>query len=123
MHAGGEQAAPCCAGCGDPVADDTCGAPLGAGAGAMCSAAEAVRLLLGMQDADGALSVSAVAMHLQPGALLDVGRLAWIARKTLLHGCPMIDHLVLCQLAAIQLRRQEMWRWPAVLGAPLPERM
>lgn len=112
-----------CTGCGGAVVGEEAKRPLGADVDGMCRAAEALRVLWRMQDSETDVAVTLVALQQQPGPLQDAWQLARVYRTNLEQRGPVFDTLLLCQLAAMQVRRNELRRWPAVLGKPLPERM
>lgn len=112
-----------CAGCGGAVGSGEVEQPLGADAEGMCRAAEALRVLWRMQESDTDIAVALLALQQQPGALLGATQLARVCRTNLEERGPVYDTLLLCQMAAMQVRREGLLRWPAVLGKPLPERM
>lgn len=102
------------------VGENEPGGMLGADHGSTCRAAEALRQLWRMLDADASLAVSVMALQRQPGGILGAWQLTLECQTNMEHGNAPIDRLVLCQLAAAQERRQELLRWPAVLVNPLP---
>eukprot|EP00892_Ulva_mutabilis_P002233 jgi/Ulvmu1/1200/UM108_0028.1 len=122
-----------CEQCGDAV--DACSATrdghvedeeagmLGADPESTCRAAEALQQLWRMHDADSALAVSVMALQRKPGAMLDLRQQTLECQLAFERGSAPIDRLVLCQLAATQVRRQELRQWPEVLTKPPPMRM
>lgn len=86
-------------------------------------AADALRRLWRVQDAETRLQAAVLAHHRQPGGVLEARQLAQECRVNLELGHSAVDWLAMCQIAATRARRRELRRWPAVLGKPLPERI